>query len=123
VVVDDDAPTLEAMNGLLCGWNCSVYSFSSAEEALESVSSRNGQPPDLIIADYSLPDGRSGVELIADLRSAIGADIAAFLISGDTSPDRLREVRASGLQLLHKPVAPIALRAMLVRHLNAHQSA
>jgi hypothetical protein len=32
-------------------------------------------------------------------------------------------VRASGLQLLHKPVAPIALRAMLVRHLNAHQSA
>jgi signal transduction histidine kinase len=123
VVVDDDAPTLEAMNGLLRGWNCSVYSFSSAKEALESVSSCNGQPPDLIIADYSLPDGKSGVELITDLRSAIGADIVAFLISGDTSPDRLREVCASGLQLLHKPVAPIALRAMLVRHLNAHQSA
>jgi CheY-like chemotaxis protein len=70
------------MNGLLRGWNCSVYSFSSAKEALESVSSCNGQPPDLIIADYSLPDGKSGVELIADLRSAIGTDIAAFLSVG-----------------------------------------
>jgi signal transduction histidine kinase len=121
VVVDDDALTLEAMIGLLCGWNCSVLSFSSAQEALDSVLSHDGQPPDLIIADYNLPDGKSGVELITDLRSAIGAEIAAFLISGDTSPDRLREVRASGLQLLHKPVAPVALRAMLVHHLNADQ--
>jgi len=45
-------------------------------------------------------------------------EIAAFLISGDTSPDRIREVRSSGLQLLHKPVTPMALRAMLVRYLK-----
>ena len=77
-----------------------------------------GSPPDLIIADYSLPEGRSGLELIATLRSAFGGQIAAFLISGDTSPDRIREVRSSGLHLLYKPVTPMALRAMLVRYLK-----
>ena len=64
------------------------------------------------------PEGKSGLELIATLRSAFGGEIAAFLISGDTSPDRIREVRSSGLHLLYKPVTPMALRAMLVRYLK-----
>ena len=77
-----------------------------------------GESPNLIIADYSLPEGKSGLELIATLRRAFGGEIAAFLISGDTSPDRIREVRSSGFHLLYKPVTPMALRAMLVRYLK-----
>src|SRR5262249_37229026 len=69
------------------------------------------------IAQLALLDA-SGPELIATLRSAFGREIAAFLISGDTSPDRMREVRSTGLHLLRKPVTPMALRAMLVRHLK-----
>jgi hypothetical protein len=40
------------------------------------------------------------------------------LISGDTAPERLREARASGYHLLHKPVQPAKLRALLI-HLLA----
>ena len=50
-----------------------------------------------------------------------GGEIAAFLISGDTSPDRIREVRSSGFHLLYKPVTPMALRAMLVRYFEDGQ--
>ena len=39
--------------------------------------------------------------------------IPAFLISGDTAPERLREARESGHHLLHKPVRPMPLRAMV----------
>jgi CheY-like chemotaxis protein len=118
VVVEDDALVLEGMSGLLRSWGCHVVPFGSAKAALADVSLWEGSPPNLIIADYSLPEGKSGLELIATLRSAFGGEIAAFLISGDTSPDRIREVRSSGLHLLYKPVTPMALRAMLVRHLK-----
>jgi signal transduction histidine kinase len=118
VVVEDDALVLEGMSGLLRSWGCHVVPFGSAKAALADVSSWEGSPPNLIIADYSLPEGKSGLELIATLRSAFGGEIAAFLISGDTSPDRIREVRSNGLHLLYKPVTPMALRAMLVRHLK-----
>jgi hypothetical protein len=38
-------------------------------------------------------------------------------LSGDTGPERLREARARGYHLLHKPVRPMALRAMLTQFL------
>jgi CheY-like chemotaxis protein len=66
-----------------------------------------------------LADGQSGIEVIARLRSVLGAAIPAFLISGDTGPERLREARASGHLLLHKPVAPMALRTAVNRLLKA----
>jgi hypothetical protein len=40
-------------------------------------------------------------------------------VSGDTAPERLREAGAHGYHLLHKPVPPMALRALLNRHLIA----
>jgi CheY-like chemotaxis protein len=118
VVVEDDALVLEGMSGLLRSWGCYVIPFGSAKAAIADAALWEGSPPNLIIADYSLPEGKSGLELIATLRRAFGGEIAAFLISGDTSPDRIREVRSSGLHLLYKPVTPMALRAMLVRYLK-----
>jgi len=118
LVVDDDALVLEGMNGLLKSWGCQVATFSSAGGALAGASSWSGRDPDLIIADYTLPDGKSGLELIAALQAVFSAEIPAFIISGDTSPDRLRMVRNSGFHLLHKPVSPMALRSMLARYLK-----
>jgi len=39
--------------------------------------------------------------------------VRAFLMSGDTAPERLREAQESGNHLLHKPVRPMRLRAMV----------
>src|SRR5262249_12338548 len=47
--------------------------------------------------------------------------VPAFVMSGDTAPERLREARASGLHLLHKPVQPMKLRAMLSQFLAKSQ--
>jgi CheY-like chemotaxis protein len=75
--------------------------------------------PDLIISDYRLADGKDGIEAIERLRSEFGAPIPAFLVSGDTSAERLRAVRTRGYHLLHKPVPPMALRAMVSRLLTS----
>ena len=42
-----------------------------------------------------------------------------MIVTGDTSPERLREVRDSGLESLCKPVSAAALDAVLARATGA----
>ncbi|QJX02414.1 hypothetical protein HML84_12245 [Alcanivorax sp. IO_7] len=72
----------------------------------------------MILCDYRLREGRNGTEAIACLRTHFGADIPALLVTGDTAPSRLREASASGIPLLHKPVAALALHQALVAALD-----
>jgi two-component system, sensor histidine kinase len=119
VVMDDNARILEGMGGLLRNWGCGVVTAATPEAAMTGVK-RIGRKarPDLIISDYHLADGQSGITAIAKLREVHGA-VPAFVMSGDTAPERLREARESGLHLLHKPVQPITLRAMVTRFLKS----
>jgi signal transduction histidine kinase/CheY-like chemotaxis protein len=109
-VIDDDALALEGTGGLLRTWGCVVVAARSPREALTKLA---GKAPDLIISDYHLQDGRTGLDAIDMLRTAFGRQIPAFLISGDITQQRLRETGASPHHLLHKPVNPMALRAIM----------
>jgi signal transduction histidine kinase len=117
VVIDDDALVLDGMRGILRSWGCTVIAELSETAALTRLA-EFGQQPDLIISDHRLADGKTGIEAIDCLRGALGIAIPAFLISGDTAPELLRDASASGYHLLHKPVPPITLRAMLNRFLK-----
>jgi signal transduction histidine kinase len=121
IVIDDDAMVREGMRGLLQSWGCHVVVAGNDHAALAALAGLH-ERPDLIISDYRLPAGRTGFEAIAQLRSAYGTAIPAFLISGDTAPQRLREAAASGFHLLHKPVQPNALRAMVSQLLKSDAS-
>jgi len=121
VVIDDDAPVLDGMRGLLRSWRCEVVTAASGAAALARLAEL-GRPPDAIVSDYRLADGASGIDAIAALRSALGVAIPAFLISGDTAPEGLHAAGASGYLLLHKPVPPIALRAVLSKLLTARET-
>jgi CheY-like chemotaxis protein len=109
VVIDDDALVLDGMRGLLQGWGCRVVTADSEKAALAGLA---GQP-NLVISDYFLANGTTGIDVIGRLRARFAAAIPAFLISGDTTSERMREAEASGLPLLHKPVTPMALRSMV----------
>jgi len=117
VVIDDDALVLDSMGGLLRSWGCDAMTATSADVALAGLAEHD-RTPDLIICDYRLSDGQNGIEAIQKLREAFSLSIPAFLISGDTAPERLRDARASGYHLLHKPVRPRTLRAMLGQFLK-----
>ncbi|MDP2707172.1 MAG: NahK/ErcS family hybrid sensor histidine kinase/response regulator, partial [Burkholderiales bacterium] len=117
LVVDDEALVREGMRELLASWGCHVVIAASGEEALARLSA-DDRLPDLIVSDYRLPEGETGIEVIERVQSALPVRIPAVLISGDTAPERLREAKASGYHLLHKPVQPAKLRALLI-HLLA----
>ena len=119
VVIDDDPLVLDSTGGLLRSWGCQVLTAGSARVALAGLADCN-QSPDLVISDYQLSDGQTGIEAIEELRKSLNLPIPAFLISGDMAPERIREARMSGYHLLHKPVRPRALRAMLSKFLKQH---
>jgi signal transduction histidine kinase len=117
LVIDDDALVLDGMRGILQSWGCQVETAASGEAALAALAV-NGGPPDLIISDSRLADGKTGIEAIQRLRAAAGAPIPAFVITGDTAPERLREASNAGFHLLHKPLSPMALRTTVNRLLR-----
>jgi CheY-like chemotaxis protein len=112
VAIDDDPLALDAIGGLLRNWGLRVVSAASEAAALAQLAELE-QRPELLICDYHLSEGTTGIEVIGRLRHEF--PIPAILISGDAAPGLVREVDRRGYQVLHKPVDPKALRALLNR--------
>jgi CheY-like chemotaxis protein len=112
LLVEDDADVRAAMSALLEKWGVDVLEAASAEEALELIDSL-GMAPDVVLVDYHLSHGATGLEALALIRAATGAPTPAILITADRSRAVAREAEEAGAQLLSKPVAPAKLRALL----------
>jgi PAS domain S-box-containing protein len=113
LVIDDEVTILRGLKVVLESWGYVVITATSEAEAMILLEE---QPygPDLIVADYRLRLGRTGIQAIRNIRVRYGnRSIPSILITGDTDPDRLQEAEASGYRLLHKPVAPPLLRSVL----------
>jgi len=117
VVIDDDPLVRDSMRGLLRKWNCVVATAVSGRDALTQLATL-GRAADLIISDDRLEDGQTGRQAIELIRTELGVPIPAFLISGDTDSERMRQAKAGGYLLLHKPVPPLALRNAVNRVLR-----
>lgn len=110
VVVDDEASVRLGMQTLLESWGCRCIAAPGAQEAIDELRDRK---PDFIIADFRLRDNQNGIDAVRALRAACGGSIPAVVLSGDTAVERLREVSAAGLTMLHKPLKAVRLRALL----------
>jgi CheY-like chemotaxis protein len=110
VIIDDDPLALDAIGGLLRSWGMRVVSAASEGAALAQLAELR-QSPHLLICDYHLSAGTTGIEVIERLRHEF--PIPAILISGDATPGLVREVDRRGYHVLHKPVDAKALRALL----------
>jgi signal transduction histidine kinase len=111
LLVEDDAEVRNAMDLTLRGWGCEPLLAASLEDA-SAILSRGSVQPDVMISDLRLANGASGVEAIRSLRARFGV-VPAALVTGDIASERLSEVGAAGLPVLHKPVQAEALRELL----------
>jgi signal transduction histidine kinase/ActR/RegA family two-component response regulator len=112
LVVDDEPDVRESMLALLGRWRCEVVAAESCDEMLQKLVSVQ-RMPDLIVSDYRLKDGENGIDVVARLREEFNAQVPALLITGDTGIEQLREAEESGLHVLHKPLNPSRLRALI----------
>jgi two-component system, sensor histidine kinase len=99
------------MTVLLEGWGCRVIAAATGHEA-EIALVRDNTMLHAILADYRLPDGEDGLTLLRRLKPR-HPFARAILISGDIDPELLRKAEQAGIPMLHKPLRPARLRAML----------
>jgi len=112
LVLDDDDAVRDATAALLGRWGVDCLTAADEAGALAHVA-QLGMAPDVLLLDYHLGDGRSGLEALAALRAGGAGDSPAIVATADRSRAVAEAVRAAGAQLLTKPVAPARLRALL----------
>ena len=110
--IDNEPSVLDGMETLLQGWGCHVIKAPDLDTALAAIKDGDVVPNGLLI-DYHLDRG-NGIDAIVALREHCG-DVPAILITADRSPAVRERARAEGIQVLHKPIKPAALRALLAQ--------
>jgi DNA-binding response OmpR family regulator len=91
----------------------------TAQNHREALERLGNLPPDLMLADVHLDEGRDGVLLVELLRKQFMVEFTALIVSGDVSKSTRERVTAQGLPMLEKPVAPSRLRAATTRLLRS----
>jgi CheY-like chemotaxis protein/two-component sensor histidine kinase len=126
LVVDDDEAARTGTCGLLESWGCLTLAAADGDEAIALLRAHD-RPPDLIVCDYQLTDLENGLEAISRIRAAVEEDTSAIVITADTATEVALAAHAAGIPLLHKPVSPVKLRALLAQVLaragGAHRAA
>ena len=87
----------------------SAGSVAEAEQLFERM-----LPGDIVIADYHLDTGSTGLDMLMSLRQRIGREVPAIVLSGDL-PSLLRSIRTEvpRCRFLGKPVDTVALMAAI----------
>jgi CheY-like chemotaxis protein len=110
--IDNDPRILEGMQGLLKQWQCTSVCAKSSDEAamlLDEI----GLHPDVVLADYHLGDAENGLEAIVRLRAIYGSELPGILITADRTAEVRDRAAEENVYVLHKPVKPASLRALL----------
>ena len=127
LLVEDDPELRELLHLFLAEEGYVVSTAPDGAAALEMTGS--AAPPDLVLADYNLPRGVNGVELIGRLRARFGGTataLPAIILTGDTSTGTLALASQNDCTALSKPVRLTQLaeviRSLLSRHPQAADS-
>jgi two-component system CheB/CheR fusion protein len=107
LVVEDDPDVRDLLCQLLQDEGHQVSLAPTGQEALDSVAD-GSFPPDLVVADYNLPGGVTGLQVAAKLRESLPA-VPVIIMTGDISTETRQDVTRHGLVLLTKPVKPSEL--------------
>jgi Na+/proline symporter/signal transduction histidine kinase len=108
--IDNEPSVLDGMQTLLQGWGCEVIKAPDLAGALAALDGAAAMPNGLLV-DYHLDQG-NGIDAVLALRRRCG-EVPAILITADRSPGVREQARGQGVQVLHKPIKPAALRALL----------
>ena len=118
LVIDDDPMVRESLATILKSWGAMVATSSGQPSLPKQLG--DADRPDLVLCDLRLGQDVDGVQMLSAIRAELGSDLPAVLITGDTDPERTAFAMSSGDPVLHKPVRPAQLRA-LIRNLLRKQ--
>jgi two-component system CheB/CheR fusion protein len=115
LIVEDDPAVRDILEILLKDEGHQIATAPDGIVALELVARQSIQP-DLLLADYNLPNGMDGLRLAAQLRQQLYRDVPVIILTGDISTGTLRDIAGHDCLQLNKPVKPKEL-TQVIQHL------
>ncbi|PKQ79731.1 hybrid sensor histidine kinase/response regulator [Aeromonas sobria] len=109
--IDNERDILNAMSTLLGRWGCEVQCAVDLVEAEALLA--EGFVPRLVLSDYHLDDGKTGLEALAALQQVCGDELGGIIISADRKSELQTQIRERGYGYISKPVKPLKLRALM----------
>jgi two-component system CheB/CheR fusion protein len=103
LVIEDDPDIRQLLEMSLTEEGHLVTTARDGTSAIELVTAEQLRP-DVILADYNLPNGATGLETVQKLRAIIGHAVPVVMVTGDTSTRTLDEIAKAGCLQLNKPM-------------------
>jgi len=115
LVIDNEPEVLDATRGLLQRWGHRPQTAANGAQALALLTT---QTFDLALVDHQLDAGENGLDLIRAWRAQQLAPAAIAMVSADRNEEFMLAAAAQRIPVLHKPVKPAALRALVAALAN-----
>ena len=103
ILIEDDVNVANAWGLLPEADGYRVATAASATEA-KALIKHLDDAPSLIVSDFHLADGSTGIEAVTDIRNHYALDIPAFIVTGDTSKIVKEAQTVENCTILNKPV-------------------
>jgi signal transduction histidine kinase len=116
LLIEDERAIREATRELLRPMQVNVIVAATIAEAVE-FAEKSTEQIDMILSDWRLRGHENGLEAVRAVRVVSGEGTPAVLITGETSPELLKQAHEAGLVVLHKPLQPRQL-IRLIKHLR-----
>ena len=116
LVVEDDPDMRQLLRLLLKDEGYIVEVAPNGLAAVDMVASGTSRP-NLILADYNLPGGMSGLQTARRLREALPG-VPVIILTGDIATATMQDVAKADCRQLKKPVAPSVLLQLVVKLLT-----
>ena len=103
LIIEDDPEVREHLELFLSEEGYDAATAVDGPAALE-LAARRTIRPDLVLADYNLPNGMNGIQVCQKLRQELGRQIPFIILTGDISTEALRDIALHDCVQFNKPV-------------------
>jgi two-component system CheB/CheR fusion protein len=114
LIIEDDPDIRELLAMFLTEEGYQTSAAAGGTEAFEMAMAGRADP-DLILADYNLPDGLNGLQVASKLRVRLQRQIPVIVLTGDISTGTLRDIASENCTQLNKPMSLAELTEAIQR--------
>ncbi len=115
VIVENDKSVAAGMITLLRQWGCETKAVRNFSEASDLT---GGPAPDIVLADYHLDNGETGLKSVRLMRRVFGAKLPVIVLTADRTRDVAAAAQEARCEFMLKPVKPAELRSLMVHLLR-----
>ncbi|MGF1629306.1 MAG: response regulator [Kiloniellaceae bacterium] len=112
LIVEDDPSVREMLVLLFEQEGHRTVAAADGHEAF-ALAARGTLRPDVVVVDYNLPLGLTGIQVATALRATLHDEVPVVILTGDISSDTLRDIAQQNCFYLHKPVKAADLTRLI----------